>query len=73
MQELFTETGKAKVAGIKEYVQGLCQAGAKFLVFAYHVAVLEAIRSAVVVEKVWSGGHRPAWLPLIFPSRLTTF
>lgn len=55
MQQLFTETGKAKIEGIKEYVQGLCEAGAKFLVFAYHLDVLKAIERVVVAEKVGTG------------------
>lgn len=52
MQELFSETGKAKIAGVKEYVQGLCEAGAKFLIFGYHLDMLKAIEAAVAAEKV---------------------
>lgn len=52
LQSLFKDSGEAKIPGIVEYVSGLCKAGAKFIIFAYHLNVLEEIRSAVEKEKV---------------------
>lgn len=52
MQSLYTLTGQAKVDGVRDYVQGMCRAGAKFLIFAYHIDMLKAIEAVVVKEKV---------------------
>jgi hypothetical protein len=52
LQRLYKETGSAKIEAVREYVHGLCQAGEKFLVFAYHLDVIRAIESELAKLKV---------------------
>jgi hypothetical protein len=39
LQGMYTQTGKAKLAAVKEYVKGLCSSGCKFIIFAAHLEV----------------------------------
>jgi len=49
---MYKDSGEAKLPGVVDYVGGLCRAGEKFIIFAYHLNVLEEIRSVVVKEKL---------------------
>eukprot|EP00920_Eleutheroschizon_duboscqi_P036571 GHVT01088071.1.p1 GENE.GHVT01088071.1~~GHVT01088071.1.p1 ORF type:complete len:643 (+),score=38.88 GHVT01088071.1:1946-3874(+) len=50
--ELFTLTGRAKRAAAQEYVAYMVQADVKFLVFAHHIEMLDALEDQVKKEKV---------------------
>jgi hypothetical protein len=52
MSQLYVQTSNVKISGVKDYIDGMCNTGAKFLVFAYHVDMLKAIESVVVKNKV---------------------
>ncbi|EDQ88437.1 uncharacterized protein MONBRDRAFT_26139 [Monosiga brevicollis MX1] len=52
LQSLYKETGAAKIPAVREYIRGLCQTGDKFLVFAYHLDVLDAVHVEVVAAKL---------------------
>ena len=47
MLELYSLTGRSKIAKIKEYVYDLFESGQKFLVFAHHKDVMDAIQECV--------------------------
>ncbi|KAJ1485867.1 P-loop containing nucleoside triphosphate hydrolase protein [Baffinella frigidus] len=52
IMKLYTETGKAKMNAVADYVKDMLDCGAKFLVFAHHIEVLDAIEAAVKTKKV---------------------
>jgi len=45
--EYFHDTGEAKISAVREYVLDLLEADRKFLLFAHHQSVLNAIEEAV--------------------------
>lgn len=51
MFSYFMETGLSKINGVVQYVSDMLDNGQKFLVFAYHARVLDAICSAVESKK----------------------
>jgi SWI/SNF-related matrix-associated actin-dependent regulator 1 of chromatin subfamily A len=52
MAEAYKETGLAKIEPVQAYITDLIEGGAKFLIFAHHGAVLDAIETAVQKCKV---------------------
>ena len=52
LQMLYKQTGETKTKAACEYVVELCNSGAKFLVFAFHLDVLKALHAAMLKEKV---------------------
>ena len=63
MSQLYVQTSNVKIDKVKEYIDGLCNTGAKFLVFAYHVDMLKAIESVIVKNKVRPPPAAEAGLP----------
>eukprot|EP00056_Hartaetosiga_gracilis_P007950 m.114128 g.114128 ORF g.114128 m.114128 type:complete len:1223 (-) comp12812_c0_seq1:69-3737(-) len=51
LQELYMDTCRAKIQQAQQYVKGLCEAGGKFIVFAYHVEMLHALEACVASTK----------------------
>ena len=45
-------TGKAKLPGIKDYVNYLVDNSCKFLIFAHHTEVLDAIEEVIINDKI---------------------
>ena len=52
IMKLYVDTGHAKVPLVGEYVSDLLECGAKFLVFAHHLPVLDGIEKVVKQRKV---------------------
>eukprot|EP00743_Colponemidia_sp_Colp-15_P012994 GILK01014951.1.p1 GENE.GILK01014951.1~~GILK01014951.1.p1 ORF type:complete len:926 (-),score=132.15 GILK01014951.1:44-2776(-) len=52
INECFVLTGRAKLPGITEYVEDLVTGGCKFLLFAHHIEVLDAVEQVVSRLKV---------------------
>nr|XP_054767877.1 SWI/SNF-related matrix-associated actin-dependent regulator of chromatin subfamily A-like protein 1 [Lytechinus pictus] len=50
--KFFGETGLAKIPALKEYVIDLAESGHKFLVFAHHQKVMEALAEALIKKKI---------------------
>lgn len=50
--KLWDLTGQAKLPGIKAYITDLISGGVKFLIFAHHLPVLDAIEDQVIKLKV---------------------
>ncbi|XP_030845914.1 SWI/SNF-related matrix-associated actin-dependent regulator of chromatin subfamily A-like protein 1 [Strongylocentrotus purpuratus] len=48
----FSETGLAKIPALKEYVIDLAECGHKFLVFAHHQKVMDALAEALLKKKI---------------------
>eukprot|EP00051_Salpingoeca_urceolata_P018895 m.269365 g.269365 ORF g.269365 m.269365 type:complete len:1204 (+) comp19302_c0_seq2:210-3821(+) len=51
MVELYHKTGQAKISAVQKYVENLCRGGHKFLVFAYHRKVIQALEQTVSATK----------------------
>nr|XP_018904491.1 PREDICTED: SWI/SNF-related matrix-associated actin-dependent regulator of chromatin subfamily A-like protein 1 [Bemisia tabaci] len=49
----FSETGKCKLTAIKNYVSDLLEIGSKFLIFAHHTDVLDAISELLEEKKTY--------------------
>jgi len=47
-------TGLAKVDGICEFIETLAENGAKFLIFAHHVTVIDSIEAFVKRKRIGS-------------------
>ena len=45
-------TGEAKMAGVCEFIETLADNGAKFLVFAHHHSMIDALEQYVIKEKI---------------------
>jgi SWI/SNF-related matrix-associated actin-dependent regulator 1 of chromatin subfamily A len=52
IMKLYVDTGQAKTAAVREYVGDLLDCGAKFLVFAHHMPVLDGLEECVKQRKV---------------------
>ncbi|KAF8821191.1 SWI2/SNF2-containing protein [Cardiosporidium cionae] len=52
ISELFTLTGRAKIKGATDYISYLIQADCKFLVFAHHKEMLDALEKQTQKEKI---------------------
>ena len=63
--ELYRETGIAKIPACVEYIRDMIKQGNKFLVFAHHIAMLDAIERALMDSKTGS-------YPLLAIPRLAT-
>jgi len=50
--KLWDLTGQAKLPGVKAYINDLVAQGVKFLIFAHHLPVLDAIEDQVIKLKV---------------------
>ena len=51
IMKLYVDTGQAKIAGVREYVSDMLECGAKFLVFAHHLPVLDGVEECVKQRK----------------------
>ena len=45
-------TGEAKLPGIRDYVNYLVDNSCKFLIFAHHSEVLDAIEEVIITDKI---------------------
>ena len=45
-------TGEAKLPGIRDYVNYLVDNSCKFLIFAHHAEVLDAIEEVIIADKI---------------------
>ena len=52
IMKLYVDTGVAKLAAVREYVSDMLECGAKFLVFAHHLPVLDGVEECVKQRKV---------------------
>ena len=52
MTKAYKLTGSSKVKGICDYVSYLVQNDCKFIIFAHHLEVLDAIENTVTKERV---------------------
>jgi len=52
IMKLYVDTGRAKMRPVREYVSDLLAGGAKLLVFAHHLPVLDALEECVKERKV---------------------
>jgi SWI/SNF-related matrix-associated actin-dependent regulator 1 of chromatin subfamily A len=52
IMKLYVDTGQAKIAAVREYVSDLLECGAKFLIFAHHMPVLDGLEECVKQRKV---------------------
>lgn len=50
--EAYTLTGQAKIEGVCEFLENLIDNGAKFLVYAHHIQVLDALEDFAKKQKV---------------------
>ena len=46
LADMYKETGLAKTPAACQYIQDLVEGGGKFLVFAHHISVLDALEAA---------------------------
>jgi len=56
MVSAYAETGTLKIPAVVEYVVNLKEGGSKFLVFAHHLNVMDAIAEALKVSAAHSCG-----------------
>jgi len=52
LMELYNESAQAKMGPVCEYVEDLLSGGCKFLVFAHHLAMLDALEAVCIKNKV---------------------
>ncbi|EKX39033.1 hypothetical protein GUITHDRAFT_76774, partial [Guillardia theta CCMP2712] len=52
IMKMYVDTGVAKLQAIQEYVADLIECGAKFLVFAHHMEILDGLEDVVSKKKV---------------------
>lgn len=52
LPELFRKTAEAKLGAVLEYVEHLCELGIKFLLFAHHHVILDALGAKLAQLKV---------------------
>jgi len=50
--ELFALTGRAKIPAVQEYVEYLVQADCRFLLFAHHMPVMDALQQTLDVQRI---------------------
>ncbi|WCJ28566.1 SWI/SNF-related matrix-associated actin-dependent regulator of chromatin subfamily A-like protein 1 [Euphorbia peplus] len=52
INKIYTDSAEAKVSGVLDYLGTVVEAGCKFLIFAHHIPMIEAIHEFLVKKKV---------------------
>ncbi|KAH9322232.1 hypothetical protein KI387_016871, partial [Taxus chinensis] len=49
---IYTESAEVKIPGVLDYMQTMIEGGCKFLIFAHHLSMLDAIEHYLIKKKV---------------------
>ncbi|XP_065853070.1 uncharacterized protein [Euphorbia lathyris] len=52
INKIYTDSAEAKISGVLDYLGTVVEAGCKFLIFAHHVPMIQAIHEFLVKKKV---------------------